>query len=68
MELDWDMLRDLAKETGKAICIGLTTEFSRREKAAMSIEARKRNLNISMGDHKRDPNEQDDELYVMAKL
>ena len=67
MELDWDMLADLARDTGKAICIGLTTDFNRRQKSAMSREAQKRNLNISMGDHKRDPKEQDNELYVMAK-
>ena len=68
MDVDWDVIESVARETGRAIRIGLTTDFSRREKAAMSQEAQERNLNISMGDHKRDPDEQDDELYVMAKL
>ena len=67
MALDWDAIADLARLTGKAICIGETGNFSRIEKREMSKEAQKRNLNISMGDHKRNPNEQDDELYVMAK-
>ncbi|MHA2066102.1 MAG: hypothetical protein ACXABY_17160 [Candidatus Thorarchaeota archaeon] len=66
--LDWDLLAELARDTGRAICIGVSGQFSRREKAQMSREAQARNLNISMGDHKRDPSEEDDELYVMAKL
>lgn len=66
--IDWDDVADLARETGRPICIGSTNDYSRRQKAAMSKEAKKRNLNISMGDHKRNPNEKDDELYVIAKL
>ncbi len=65
--LIWDDIAALARLTGKAICIGETGNFSRTEKREMSKEAQERNLNISMGDHKRNPNEKDDELYVMAK-
>lgn len=68
MPLDWDAIAFAAKETGKPILIGLTTDFGRREKAKMSKEAQKRHLNISLGNSKRDPQEKDDELYVMAKL
>jgi len=67
MVLDWDTIELVAKDTGNAILIGLTTEFSKKEKAEMSREARKRNLNITLGDSARDPKESNDELYIMAK-
>ena len=68
MDLDWNLIEMAAKQTGQAVRIGLTTDFGRREKSQMSKEAQSRGLNISMGDHERDPQERNDELYVMAKL
>ena len=66
--MDWDLIEQVTRETGKAVRIGRTDNFSRRAKAAMSAEARKRHLNITLGNSERDPQEKDDELYVMAKL
>ena len=66
-DIDWDGLEELAKETGKPIRIGSFSDFTRREKSAMSKEARERNLNISMGNSKRDSSESNDDLFVMAK-
>lgn len=68
MDLNWDMIEMAAKETGQAVRIGLTTDYTRREKSQMSKEAQSRGLNISLGNSQRDSSERDDELYVMAKL
>lgn len=67
-ELDWDAIAEIARDTGKPICIGSTHEYGRREKGRMSREAHKRNLNITLGNPKRNPLEKADELFVMAKL
>lgn len=64
---DWDLVEQAAKTTGQAVLIGLTSNFSRKQKGEMSREAQKRGLNITLGNHERDPDERDDELYIMAK-
>lgn len=66
--LDWDTLAQVCRSTGKPVHLGVSGQFSHGEKIKMAQEARKRNLCISMGNHKRDPNERDDELYLQAKL
>jgi len=68
MDFDWDMLEAVARETGRAIYLGKFSEFTTQEKREMNAETKKRKMCISMGNHKRNKHESDDDLYVMAKL
>lgn len=66
--IDWDSLAILAKETGKSILIGHQDDFDKREKRLMAQEATKRKLCISLGNPDIDPDEEEGEYYVTAKL
>jgi len=68
IDFDWDIVERVAKETGRAVMVGVWSDFTIRDKREMSEEARKRNLSLTFGNSRRDPDEKDDELYVMAKL
>lgn len=68
MDFNWDAIKQIAKATGQPILMGTRDEFTKKDMKQMSVEARKRHLCLSMGNHDRDPDEQDDEIYVMAKL
>ena len=68
ISFDWDVVEQVAKETGRSICLGKWGDFTRQEKRQMSKEAAKRRMNLSMGNHERNPTERNDEIYVTAKL
>lgn len=68
INFNWDVVEAVAKETGQSICLGVKSDFTRLELREMSKEARKRKVCLSMGNHDRNPDEADDEIYATAKL
>lgn len=67
MILNWDLIERAARDRGKPVELGAGTDFSRREKGAMSKAANARGLNIRYGNSELDEDESNDKLYVMAK-
>ena len=67
-EFDWDAIEAAARETGQPVYLGKSGEFTTTQKRNMSRESRKRKMCISMGNHRRNSKESDDDLYVMKKL
>ncbi len=67
-EFDWDAIEEAAATTGMKVYLGKFSEFSTAEKRLMDKETKDRKMCISMGNHKRDETESDDDLYVMKKL
>ena len=68
IDFDWDTVEFVARETGKSILLGRWEDFTIADKREMSKEARARHMCITMGNHKRNSDEEDDEVYVTAKL
>ena len=68
IDFNWDVIEQVARETGRSIRLGVSSDFTKKEKKLISKEAAKRRMNVSMGNHKRNYDERDDEIYVTAKL
>ena len=67
-EFDWDAIEAAAKETGQPVYLGKSGDFTTTQKRNMSKESKKWKMCISMGNHKRNSEESDDDLFVMRKL
>jgi len=68
INFNWDVVEQVCRETGRAVMLGVWSDFDVHDKRKMDAEAKKRGLNLTMGNSKRSPDEEDDELYAMAKL